>query len=110
LRAARREAIRLHHAPDAATLAFWELVQTDVRLTMPSDQYRLIAEASILWMDGTRVAIAVWERELYRELLHPNRLKALARSMSILAKHKLDLVCEFWDEEGQVVPPGTPPP
>jgi hypothetical protein len=110
LRAARREAIRRQHAPDAATLAFWELVQSDVRLTMPPDHYRLIAEASILWMDESRVAIAIWERELYRELLHPHRLKALMRSMSVLAKRKLEIVCEFWDEEGQVVPPGTPPP
>jgi hypothetical protein len=110
VRAARRELIRRRHAPDAATLAFWELVQTDVRFTMTPDHYRLIAEASVLWMDEETVAIAIWEREIYRELLHPNRVKALARSMSSLAKRKLNLICEFWDEEGQVVPPGTPPP
>jgi hypothetical protein len=110
VRASRRELIRRIHAPDAATLAFWELVQTDVRFTMPPDHYRLIAEASVLWMDQETVTVAIWEREIYRELLHPNRVKALARSMSSLAKRKLNLVCEYWDEEGQVVPPGTPPP
>lgn len=129
LRAARRELVRRGHAPEAATLAFWELVQTDVRFTMTPDHYRLIAEASILWMDDAQkqdgakqegqegqedevgtVAIAIWDREIYRELLHPNRIKPLARSMSMLAKRKLTLLCEFWDEEGQVVPPGTPPP
>jgi hypothetical protein len=109
-RAARRELIRRHHAPDAATLAFWELVQTDVRFTMTPDHYPLIAEASVLWMDEGTVAVAIWDREIYRELLHPNRVKALARSMSSLAKRKLNLLCEYWDEEGQVVPPGTPPP
>jgi hypothetical protein len=109
-RAARRDLVRRLAAPDAPTLAFWELVQTDVRLTMTPDHYPLIAEASVLWMDEQRVAVAIWDRELYRELLHPNRVKALARTMSSLAKRKLDLICEFWDEEGQVVPPGTPPP
>jgi hypothetical protein len=110
LRVARRELIRRRHAPDEAALAFWELVQTDVRFTMTPDHYRLIAEASVLWMDEERVAIAIWDREVYRELLHPNRVKALARSMSTLAKRKLNLICEYWDEEGQVVPAGTPPP
>lgn len=109
-RATRRELIRRHFAPDAATLAFWELVQTDVRFAMPPEYYRLVADASILWMDEERVAIAVWDREIYRELLHPNRVKALARSISTLAKRKLELIFEYWDEEGQVVPPGTPPP
>jgi hypothetical protein len=56
------------------------------------------------------VAIAIWDREIYRELLHPNRVKALARTMSVLAKRKLTLLCEYWDEEGRVVPAGTPPP
>jgi hypothetical protein len=110
VRAARRDLIRRIHAPDAATLAFWELVQTDVRFTMPPDHYRLIAEASVLRMDQETVAVAIWDREIYRELLHPNRVKALARAMSSLAKRKLNLICEYWDEEGQVVPPGTPPP
>lgn len=110
LRAARRELIRRHHAPDAATLAFWELVQTDVRLTMTPDHYRLIADAMVLWMDEETVAVAIWDREIYRELLHPNRGKALARTMSSLAKRKLNLIWEYWDEEGRVVPPGTPPP
>ena len=109
-RAARRELIRRQVAPDAATLSFWELVQMDVRSTMTPDYYRLIAEASVLRMDEAMVAIANWDREIYRELLHPNRVKALARTMSTLAKRKLTLVCEYWDEEGQVVPPGTPPP
>jgi hypothetical protein len=109
-RAARRELIRRHHAPDAAAVAFWELVQTDVRFTMTPDDYRLIADASVLWMDEERVAIAVWDREIYRELLHPNRVKALARSMSSLARRKLTLVCEYWDEEGQVAPAGMAPP
>lgn len=110
LRVARRELIRRIHAPDSATLAFWELVQTDVRFTMTPDHYRLIAEASVLWMDEENVAIAIWDREIYRELLHPNRVKALARTLSTLAKRKLTLICEYWDEEGQVVPAGTPPP
>jgi hypothetical protein len=109
-RAARRELIRRQYAPDATTLSFWELVQTDVRSTMTPDYYRLIAEASVLWMDEATVAIAIWDREIYRELLHPNRVKALARTMSTLAKRKLTLLCEYWDEEGQVVPPGMPPP
>lgn len=109
-RAARRELIRRRRAPDAATLTFWELVQTDVRFTMTPDYYRLVADASVLAMDETEVTIAIWDREIYRELLHPNRVKALARTMSSLAKRKLNLICEFWDEEGQVVPPGTPPP
>ncbi len=110
LRAARRELIRRRHAPDAATLTFWELVQTDVRFTMTPDHYQMIAEASVLWMDEETISIAIWDREIYRELLHPNRVKALTRSMNTLAKRKLNLVCEFWDEEGQVVPPGMPPP
>jgi hypothetical protein len=119
LRAARRELIRRHHAPTPETLAFWELVQTDVRFTMTPDHYRLIAEASVLWMDEETVAVAIWDREIYRELLHPNRVKALVRSMNTLAasaigaeraNRKLNLICEFWDEEGPVVPPGTPPP
>jgi hypothetical protein len=109
-RASRRELIRRQKAPDAATLAFWELVQTDVRLTMTPDYYRLIADSSVLSMDEGTVAIAIWDRELYRELLHPNRVKALARTISILAKRKLVLRCEYWDEEGQVVAPGKPPP
>lgn len=113
-RASRRELIRRHHAPAAATLAFWELVQTDVRFTMTPDYYRLIAEASVLWMDEKTIAVAIWNREIYRELLHPNRVKALARTINTLAKRQsspggINLVCEYWDEEGQVVPPGTPP-
>jgi hypothetical protein len=115
LRASRRELVRRHYAPDAATLAFWELVQTDVRFTMTPDYYRLIAEASVLWMDEETLVIAIWDREIYRELLHPNRVKALARTINSLAKRqgssvRVNLVCEYWDEEGQVVPPGTPPP
>jgi hypothetical protein len=54
--------------------------------------------------------VAIWDRELYRELLHPNRAKGIERTMSMLTKRKLSLICEYWDEEGQVVPPGTPPP
>ncbi len=110
LRASRRDLIRRLHAPDAATLAFWELVQTDVRSTMTPDHYALIAEASVLWMDEERLSIAIWNRESYRELLHPNRVKALARTISSLAKRKVSLICEYWDEEGQVGPPGTAPP
>lgn len=110
LRATRRELIRRLYGPDAETLAFWELVQTDVRFTMTPDHYRLIAEASVLWMDEETVVVAIWDREIYRELLHPNRVKALARSMSNLARRKINLICEYWNEEGQVVPPGVPPP
>ena len=109
-RAARRTLVRRHHAPDPATLAFWELVQNDVRFTMTPDYYRLVAEASVLWMDAETVAVAIWDRELYRELLHPNPVKAFTRTMGTLAKRKLNLICEFWDEEGQVVPPGVAPP
>lgn len=96
---ARRQLVEQRHAPGAELLAFWETVQTDVRLTMTPDHYRLIAEASVLWMDEQNVAVAIWDQEIYRELLHPNRVKALARTMSTLAKRKLNLQIEFLDAE-----------
>jgi hypothetical protein len=109
-RAARRELVRRHHAPDAETLAFWEWVKNDIFSTMTIDDYELIEEASILRRDASSVAIAIWDRSAYRQLLHPNRVRALERNMETLMQRKLKLICEFWDEEGQVVPPGTPPP
>jgi hypothetical protein len=115
LRAARRELVRRRYAPDDSARAFWELVQTDVRFTMTPDYYRLISDALVLGMDEESLTIAIWDREIYRELLHPNRIKALMRTINMLAKRQsfpvgMHLVCEYWDEEGQVVPPGTPPP
>lgn len=118
--AARRALVGRLHAPAAETIAFWELVQRDVRFTQMPDNYRLIAEAAILTMDeetvtggnplGACVRVAVWDREIYRESLHPYRAKSVERAMSTLAQRPLRLVCEFWDEEGQVCPAGTRPP
>jgi hypothetical protein len=96
---ARRQLVEQLHAPNAQLLAFWQMVQTDVRLTMTPDHYRLIADASVLWMDEATVAVAIWDREIYRDLLHPNATLPLARAMSSLAKRKLNLQVEFLDSE-----------
>lgn len=103
---ARCDVVERLHAPGPATLTFWQSVLTDVRLTIGGDHYRRIADASILTKSDSEVRIAVWDAAIYRELLHPNAVKPLERTIGSLAKQKLTVTVEFWNEAGRVVRAG----